>query len=210
MEKLIVAQQVKKSLPFMEPVSSLLCSQETATGSNHKPNKSSPRLHTHYVFKIQFHATLPSKTSLPSGRFLFGLLTKILISHLFYVCCMPRPSHPPLFDHPNNIWWSINYEAPHHAIFSILLSLPFWVRRDRRASDKRQPGQTGELQLSKCEQFLLWYSVRDMASSDTLSCALLLEYSYAKYRFLLKKKRRGIHPINQCLRGISSHLLAPS
>jgi hypothetical protein len=27
------------------------------------------------------------------------------MSHLFHACYMPRPSHPPWVDHPNNIWW---------------------------------------------------------------------------------------------------------
>jgi hypothetical protein len=28
-------------------------------------------------------------------------------SHPFHNCHMPSPSHPPPFDHPNNIWWSV-------------------------------------------------------------------------------------------------------
>jgi hypothetical protein len=29
------------------------------------------------------------------------------ISHLSHACYMLRPSHRPWFDHPNNIWWSV-------------------------------------------------------------------------------------------------------
>jgi hypothetical protein len=30
----------------------------------------------------------------------------VFISHLPHTNYIPRPSHPPWFDHPNNIWWS--------------------------------------------------------------------------------------------------------
>jgi hypothetical protein len=30
----------------------------------------------------------------------------VWISQLSHACYIPRPSHPPWFDHPNNIWWS--------------------------------------------------------------------------------------------------------
>jgi hypothetical protein len=32
----------------------------------------------------------------------------VRISHLPHARYMPRPSHPPLFDNPNNIWWRVN------------------------------------------------------------------------------------------------------
>jgi hypothetical protein len=31
----------------------------------------------------------------------------LFVSHLSHTCYMPRPSHLPWFDHPNNIWWSL-------------------------------------------------------------------------------------------------------
>jgi len=59
-----------------------------------------------------------------SGLFLSSFLTKILyIFLIFPVCYMPHPSHPPSFDCPNNIWWSIqvtklltvqSFPASHH------------------------------------------------------------------------------------------------
>lgn len=37
---------------------------------------------------------------------------------LSHVCCMPHPSHPPLFVHNSNLTKTVNYEAPHNAVFS--------------------------------------------------------------------------------------------
>jgi len=31
----------------------------------------------------------------------------VCISHISYACYIPRPSHPPWFDHPTNIWWNV-------------------------------------------------------------------------------------------------------
>jgi hypothetical protein len=45
-----------------------------------------------------------SRWSLP---FRFSNKNILWISHLSCVCYMSHPSHPPWFDHPNNIWWSI-------------------------------------------------------------------------------------------------------
>jgi hypothetical protein len=48
----------------------------------------------------------------------------VCVSHLSSAFCVPRPSHPPWFDHPNN-WWSVEiYEAPHYSVFSSLPPLP--------------------------------------------------------------------------------------
>jgi len=44
-----------------------------------------------------------SKRSLP---FRFSNQNIICISHFSHPCYMPRPSHPPRLDNPNNIWWS--------------------------------------------------------------------------------------------------------
>jgi len=42
------------------------------------------------------------------SRKLLSHLNSLCISHIFHACYIPRPSHPPWFDHPNNIWWSIH------------------------------------------------------------------------------------------------------
>jgi hypothetical protein len=45
---------------------------------------------------------------------------------------MPRhSSHPPELDHQNNIRWTVNYGAPHYAMLSSLLLLPFRFNCDR-------------------------------------------------------------------------------
>jgi hypothetical protein len=47
------------------------------------------------------------RLGLPTGFFLqFSDQNFMLISHLSHACYMLRPS-PPGFDHPNNIWWSV-------------------------------------------------------------------------------------------------------
>jgi len=45
-EKLIVTQLVKKSLPFIEPEGSLRCSKETVTGPYPEPDASNPHFST--------------------------------------------------------------------------------------------------------------------------------------------------------------------
>jgi hypothetical protein len=54
-------------------------------------------------------------------------LYTFLISSMWY---MTHPSHPPLFDHPSNIWWSVhivsNELLRHHASSSRDLGL--WCR----------------------------------------------------------------------------------
>jgi hypothetical protein len=47
---------------------------------------------------------LSSAWSLP---FRFPDQNFVCISHLFHACCMSHPSHTPRFDHPNNIWRSV-------------------------------------------------------------------------------------------------------
>jgi len=36
-------------------------------------------------------------------HFRFSDRNLVHISHLSHACCMPRPYHPPCFDHPDNI-----------------------------------------------------------------------------------------------------------
>jgi hypothetical protein len=40
-------------------------------------------------------------------------------------CYMPHSSHPPSFEHPNNIWWTLNFEAPHCAVFFTFVLLRY-------------------------------------------------------------------------------------
>jgi hypothetical protein len=42
-----------------------------------------------------------------SGIFTFSDHSFIWIFHFSHACCMHHPSHPPWFDHPNNIEWSV-------------------------------------------------------------------------------------------------------
>jgi hypothetical protein len=53
---------------------------------------------------------LPSnlRLCLPSGLFpAFSNQNIVCISHLSYPCNIPRSSHPPWFDKPNRVWWSV-------------------------------------------------------------------------------------------------------
>jgi hypothetical protein len=59
--------------------------------------------------KIHSYVTIPSTPRSFEWSFLFRFYDQkfICISYVSYVCYMPRPSHPPWFDHPNNILWSV-------------------------------------------------------------------------------------------------------
>ena len=46
------------------------------------------------------------------------------VSLLCHTCQMPRTHCFPFFNHPNEIWWSTNHEAPHYAITVSGLLLP--------------------------------------------------------------------------------------
>jgi len=61
------------------------------------------------VPKIYSNIILPSTPSSFewSHPFRFSNNNFVHISHLSHACYMPRPSHSPLSDHPNNIWWSV-------------------------------------------------------------------------------------------------------
>jgi hypothetical protein len=60
----------------------------------------------HYFPMTYFNIILPSTPMSSEWPLPFRLPNKnvVRISHPRYI---PRPSHPPLFDHPNNIWWRL-------------------------------------------------------------------------------------------------------
>jgi len=65
---------------------------------------------------LSSHLRLDLPSSLP---FRFSDQNFLCMYHLFHACYITRPSHPSWFDHPNNIWWSVQVnEVPHHAVFS--------------------------------------------------------------------------------------------
>jgi len=62
----------------------------------------------------KFHSDIIShlRLGLISSLFPSGFQSKIVrIAHLFYTCFMLHPSHPPWFDHPNSIWWSVQVRS---------------------------------------------------------------------------------------------------
>jgi hypothetical protein len=63
-----------------------------------------------HFFKKPFNNTLPSVTRfLKCGLFPSGSppVTHAHIPPLLHVCHIPRPTHPPCFEHPNNIWQGV-------------------------------------------------------------------------------------------------------
>jgi len=63
----------------------------------------------HYFPKIYSNIILPSilRSSEWSLPFRFSNKNIVCTSHRSHACYIPCPSHPPWFNHPNNIWWSI-------------------------------------------------------------------------------------------------------
>jgi hypothetical protein len=62
-----------------------------------------------YFPNIHSNITLPStpRSSEWSRPFRFSNQNFVCISHLSHSCCMSHSSYPPLSDHANNIWWSL-------------------------------------------------------------------------------------------------------
>jgi hypothetical protein len=93
----------------MEPKYPLLCSQGPARLSQINPAHIFP----HSIRKIQ-----PITIFSP----ILGLLTDLFNTDFqqkyFMYFLMPRPSIPPSFDHPNNIFKEYIYKAPQYAVFS--------------------------------------------------------------------------------------------
>jgi hypothetical protein len=79
------------------------CSISWATGIQSTPSHSIPLKSTMILF-CYLHLSPPStKSCFPSG-----IPTTILCSfRLSHMCYMPCPSHPPCFDHCDNIMWKV-------------------------------------------------------------------------------------------------------
>jgi hypothetical protein len=61
-------------------------------------------VYTSCFFKVHFNIIFPPMSGLPNNLFLSAFPTKIFYTFsLFDVCYTPCPSHPPQFDHHNNI-----------------------------------------------------------------------------------------------------------
>jgi hypothetical protein len=80
------------------------CSQGPATDTYPDPDSSFPP----YFPTIHSHIIFPSTPRSSERHLLYRICNQniLLISHLSHACRMPRLSYTQ-FDHPNNIWWSV-------------------------------------------------------------------------------------------------------
>ena len=100
--------------------------QEHVTGSYPEQDTSFP--HPPFAFlKVHFNIVLPStpRSYMRSLSIRFWIRT-LVCNFLFPSACnILGRSHPPWFDHRNNIWWTIQISgALHNALFSSHLLLP--------------------------------------------------------------------------------------
>jgi hypothetical protein len=103
-----------------EPENSSSSSQQPATGPYPQPTESTPPPPQPIsLTRIHSDPMLPSTPRSSERSLSFGLSQQnhVHFSLLSDACHMPRPPHYPSFD------LNTNYEAPHCAIFSILLLL---------------------------------------------------------------------------------------
>jgi hypothetical protein len=91
--------------------------QESTTCSYREPNHHI--ITSHVILIPSFHL----RQGLENGLFTSVYPTKTIC---FPACLITRSYHSSWLYHPDNIWCRIpaRYEAPHHALFSILLLLP--------------------------------------------------------------------------------------
>jgi len=103
----------------MEPNSMFPCSQVPTTGLY--PYQVHP-VHTfpHYFPEIHFNIVISYMPGFPNSLFRLSDQTCLCISCLFLACCMPHPSYPPWYDHPNNIIYGEAFKS-----WSSLLCSPF-------------------------------------------------------------------------------------
>jgi hypothetical protein len=89
----------------MEPEASSPYSQQPSTGPYPEPDKSNPDLPTLFLLRSILILISHLHLGLPSGLFPLGFAIKMFVyfSHISHSCYMPRPSHPPWFNHPNNV-----------------------------------------------------------------------------------------------------------
>jgi len=80
----------------------------------------------HYLSKISSVITFPSmsRSSKWSRPFSYSDKEYVWFSHLSHACYITCLSHPPSFDHTNNIWCWIQVNVLHYAIFSTFAPIP--------------------------------------------------------------------------------------
>jgi len=123
-----------------------------------------------YFPKIHSHVILPStpRSSKWFRPFRFSNQIIVCASHLFHACYLPRPSRLPWFDHPNNIWWSLQ-------VVKLLIMRLFQPRATSFLSSEYSP------QLVSCpkkniygkiypgDRFMLnFFKIRDLLIHKTL------------------------------------------
>jgi hypothetical protein len=68
-------------------------------------------VHTFPLYSLKIHSNIifssSSRSSKWSPPFRFSNQNTVRNSYISHASYMTRPSHPPWFDHPNNIWWSV-------------------------------------------------------------------------------------------------------
>jgi hypothetical protein len=94
---------------FMEPKGSSPCSQEPTTGPCPEQHQSSP--HYSILSPLRFVLILyfRLRLGLPSGLFWFSHQYPICIHLGPHSCYMPCTPHPPLLDHSNYTWRSVQF-----------------------------------------------------------------------------------------------------
>jgi hypothetical protein len=108
----------RNSLSFMEPKYLLLCSQQLATRTYHKPDEPNPYRSTLFL-EVPFHIIFPSTSRSPtrSPPFRFYDKNVVCIFRLSRACYMAHLSYNLDFMNLNYFVMDKNYEAPHYANF---------------------------------------------------------------------------------------------